>query len=237
VAGNGTDLSDPSNSITTSLSIVGGTPLLGTLGNYGGPTQTIPLLPGSPANGTGDPTVCAAIGSPAAVGGKDQRGISRPANSCDAGAFQSQGFTLAKVSGDTLHAEGTASADVTVLKRPTVTSVRCVGPRQSGGDDDPGQVQAGQQATCTITVRDIGDGTPTAPTGTVSVASSGAGTLNGSPCTLIAVANSNSAARSTVTFTPGAAGTQTLTATYGGYATHGDSKGTGRLEVSKPGAN
>jgi hypothetical protein len=31
--------------------LVGGNPLVGTLGSYGGPTQTIPLLPGSPASG------------------------------------------------------------------------------------------------------------------------------------------------------------------------------------------
>ena len=49
--------------------LIGGTPLLGTLGNNGGLTQTVPLLAGSPAIGTGDPAVCAA----APVGGKDQR--------------------------------------------------------------------------------------------------------------------------------------------------------------------
>src|SRR5438128_11458042 len=33
-------------------------PLLGTLGNYGGSTQTIPLLSGSPAIDSGNPNVC-----------------------------------------------------------------------------------------------------------------------------------------------------------------------------------
>ena len=52
-------------------------PLLGALGGNGGPTPTIPLLPGSPAIGrSGD---CPAT---------DQRGSPRPALGCDAGAFE-----------------------------------------------------------------------------------------------------------------------------------------------------
>ena len=67
-----------------SHSLIGGTPLLGTLGGYGGSTQTIPLLPGSPAisagaTGAGIPTT-------------DQRGIARTGHN-DIGAIQSQGFT------------------------------------------------------------------------------------------------------------------------------------------------
>ncbi len=63
-------------------------PGLGTLGNYGGPTATISLLPGSPALGTGT-----ADGL-----NTDQRG--RPLDSpADIGAFQSQGFTLTPTAG------------------------------------------------------------------------------------------------------------------------------------------
>jgi len=62
------------------------TPLLAALGSYGGPTQTLALLPGSPAIGAGS-----ASGAPST----DQRGISRPSSGApDIGAFQSQGFTL-----------------------------------------------------------------------------------------------------------------------------------------------
>ncbi len=66
--------------------------LLAALGNYGSPTQTHALLPGSPAinagNNTGAPTT-------------DQRGIARPQQSTvDIGAFESQGFTLAVNSGN-----------------------------------------------------------------------------------------------------------------------------------------
>jgi hypothetical protein len=70
--------------------------LLGPLGNYGGSTQTIPLLPGSAAIDAGDSAICTA--SP--VSNLDQRGITRPADHCDIGAFESQGFTLSKTGGD-----------------------------------------------------------------------------------------------------------------------------------------
>jgi predicted outer membrane repeat protein len=59
-------------------------PLLAPLGNYGGPTQTIALLPGSPAIDAGTRT-----GAPAT----DQRGRTR-LGAVDLGAFESQGFTL-----------------------------------------------------------------------------------------------------------------------------------------------
>lgn len=71
-----------------------GSPLLGSLGAYGGFTETLPLLPGSAAidagnDGTGN---CATA---------DQRGITRPKGAhCDMGAFESQGFLMQKSSGD-----------------------------------------------------------------------------------------------------------------------------------------
>jgi hypothetical protein len=64
-------------------------PLLGPLGNYGGLTQTIPLLPGSVAIDAGDSTAAPAT---------DQRGVGR-VGAADIGAFESCGFTLAVVSG------------------------------------------------------------------------------------------------------------------------------------------
>ncbi|MDD2816703.1 MAG: choice-of-anchor Q domain-containing protein [Thiotrichaceae bacterium] len=64
-------------------------PLLSTLGDYGGSTQTHALLPNS-----------AAIDAGNACGSNDQRGLSR-VSICDIGAFESQGFTLTKISGDT----------------------------------------------------------------------------------------------------------------------------------------
>jgi hypothetical protein len=55
-------------------------PRLGTLGNYGGFTQTIPLLENSSAINTGNDAICPAT---------DQRGVARPQGAhCDIGAFE-----------------------------------------------------------------------------------------------------------------------------------------------------
>jgi hypothetical protein len=63
-------------------------PLLGPLQNNGGPTATMALLPGSPAIGIGAAT--SAIPAMLDVPKADQRGVPRPANSIDMGAFQAQ---------------------------------------------------------------------------------------------------------------------------------------------------
>jgi hypothetical protein len=82
-------------------------PLLAPLGDYGGPTQTMALLPGSPALDAGDPT----FSSPGAT---DQRGLPRVADGrLDIGAFESRGFTLKAAPGSTPQraAVGTAFAN------------------------------------------------------------------------------------------------------------------------------
>jgi hypothetical protein len=67
-------------------------PKLGTLGSYGGPTQTIPLLSGSPAIDSGDPNGC--TDSKGHLLTTDQRGYPRPdkedKGGCDRGAYESQ---------------------------------------------------------------------------------------------------------------------------------------------------
>ncbi|GAC1658626.1 MAG: hypothetical protein NVS9B1_18930 [Candidatus Dormibacteraceae bacterium] len=71
--GNSCGLAAPGDLVNTN-------PLLGTLGNYGGPTQTLPLLVGSPAIDAGDNVGCPA---------SDQRGVTRPQGpACDIGAFE-----------------------------------------------------------------------------------------------------------------------------------------------------
>ena len=54
-------------------------PRLGPLANNGGPTDTLALLPGSPAINAGGSAGCPAT---------DQRGVPRPPGHCDIGAFQ-----------------------------------------------------------------------------------------------------------------------------------------------------
>jgi hypothetical protein len=64
---------------------VGGADLASQLGWWGGPTQTLALLPGSLAIGAGDPAAC---GSSGVDGGLDQRGYTRHASTCDVGSFE-----------------------------------------------------------------------------------------------------------------------------------------------------
>ncbi len=69
-------------------------PGLGALGNYGGPTQTIPLLPGSPAIDAG--------GNAQTTATTDQRGLARVVNgTVDIGAFESRGFSVTLVDAST----------------------------------------------------------------------------------------------------------------------------------------
>ena len=77
-------------------------PRLGVTGNYGGFSQTIPLLPGSSAIGAAS-TNCPAT---------DQRGEPRSTPNCDLGAFESQGFSLSISGGNNQGAlPGTAFAN------------------------------------------------------------------------------------------------------------------------------
>jgi predicted outer membrane repeat protein len=65
---------------STCANIITADPKLGTLGNFGGFTQTIPLMVGSSAIDAGNDTTCATT---------DQRGITRPQGAhCDIGAFE-----------------------------------------------------------------------------------------------------------------------------------------------------
>ncbi len=72
--------SDRTLLFTNRASFNGTNPLLGTLGNYGGPTETVPLLPGSPAINAANPL---------AFPPTDQRGRPRPSGAGpDIGAFE-----------------------------------------------------------------------------------------------------------------------------------------------------
>ena len=81
---------------TGTNNLLGGNALLGPLGNYGGPTQTIPLLPGSPAIGAGSIALALdANGNPLTT---DQRGLARTlGGQIDIGAFESEGFTITAI--------------------------------------------------------------------------------------------------------------------------------------------
>ena len=97
-------------------------PLLGPLGDYGGPTQTMPLLPGSPAIDAGS--------SGAGIPDTDQRGVGR-VGGVDIGAFESQGFTLTAVPGSTPQTASIGTAFATPLA-VTVTANNPVEPVDGG---------------------------------------------------------------------------------------------------------
>jgi predicted outer membrane repeat protein len=100
--------------------LIGGDPLLAPLGDYGGPTLTMALLPGSPAIGGGT-----ADGAPT----KDQRGQPR-SGPVDIGAIQSQGFTLTPVPGSTPQ----STAVGTAFKNPLAVTVKANNPVEPVND-------------------------------------------------------------------------------------------------------
>ncbi|MDZ4262072.1 MAG: choice-of-anchor Q domain-containing protein [Pseudomonadota bacterium] len=77
---------------------------LGELKNNGGPVLTHALLPGSLALGAASNALCTAV---------DQRGYSRPATGCDAGAFEVEGIAPAVPVPPTPAPLGSVSTDVT----------------------------------------------------------------------------------------------------------------------------
>jgi LPXTG-site transpeptidase (sortase) family protein len=110
---NSSNLTDDSTCGSTST--VSSSILLGSLGNYGGETQTIPLLPGSSAinAGTADASVTT-----------DQRGVARAQLSAyDVGAFESQGFNLVADSGDNQGAVVSSA-----FAQPLVAKVTAINP-------------------------------------------------------------------------------------------------------------
>ena len=95
-------------------------PLLAALGNYYGPTQTMALLPGSPAiDGGNNALIPAGITT-------DQRGLARIVDGVvDIGAFESNLFTITVTSGS-----GQATPILTAFPAPLVATVTANNPRE-----------------------------------------------------------------------------------------------------------
>jgi hypothetical protein len=91
-------------------------PKLGTLGNYGGLTQTLPLLSGSPAIDAGNPNGC--TDGQGHLLKTDERGKPRPdkedKSGCDMGAYERQ------------EAEGASNFEVSDNLGPFCTRGHCV---------------------------------------------------------------------------------------------------------------
>jgi CSLREA domain-containing protein len=264
---NGGTISSAQNSLVQSVSgsgvqngvngnIVGKDPLLSALGNYGGPTQTMALLPGSPAIDAGSNSAAAGLTT-------DQRGVARVINgTVDIGAFESQGFTLSAISGSGQSAQaGTAFAQPLV-----VTASSAYGEPVAGGQvtftapasgasaslsGTPATIGANGQASVTATANGV-----VGQSYTVTASAAGAGaagfTLSNSEAPSLVVTTTADDTNpydgqtslrealayadtlpgpSTITFAPGLTGTITLT---GGVLTLSDTQGT--MTIQGPGA-
>jgi hypothetical protein len=118
VTSQGDNISDDGACFTTPNGLndrINTSPLLGALGNYGGPTQTYPLLRGSPAIDAVTHNTCPPPSN-------DQRGVPRPASTaCDIGAFE--GFiTLTPTPTNTSTPTPTATPTNTSTPTPTDTA-------------------------------------------------------------------------------------------------------------------
>jgi large repetitive protein len=121
--------------------------------------------------------------------------------------------------GDAEHTGSTGSDEVTATRRATGTSVSC----------SPTSFRAGNDTTCTATVTDTSDGTKSTPSGTVTWVTDGTGGFSAAQCTL------GPAGTCSVTYSATTAGTDEITASYGGDATHDESSGSTTVTI-RPGA-
>jgi hypothetical protein len=129
----------------------------------------------------------------------------------------------AKYEGDESHATSEGMTTVTVLRHETATSVKC----------SPSPLVAGHSTSCTVLVRDIASSGRTAPTGTVALSTSGAGSFVGT-CTLKALSPVSQTCM--VTYKPTSTPTEpertdTITAKYEGDEAHEASEGTTTVTV------
>jgi sugar lactone lactonase YvrE len=106
---------------------------------------------------------------------------------------------------------------------PTAISLSCA----------PTAFSTGAATSCTATVSDTAAAAPLTPTGSVSFASSpSSGTFTGSGACQLSASSSTGVASCQVSFTPSAAGSYTVTASYGGDGLHKASTSTTTVSAS-----
>ena len=130
----------------TTGNIVGQDPKLDALANNGGPTQTMALLPGSPAIDAGNPALPGTGGGACAI--TDQRGLFRPfGKACDIGAFE--GFGSLSVLDVLPDSGGNSGSLVTVISGSAFASaamVKLTRPGQADIIGNPVSVDPGGSA-------------------------------------------------------------------------------------------
>jgi hypothetical protein len=205
-------------------------PLLGTLGDHGGPTATYDLAPGSLALDSVTVSVCPPPST-------DQRGYLRPADGgtgqvrCDIGAFEAgaPSPTPTPTLTSTPTITPTASHTPTPTSTPTATPTRTATPTPTPTETPTNTATPTETPTATPTPTETPTSTPTAtttvtatatatgtPTATQTLGPTATATLtNTASPTLTATATGTppAAATSTATSTPGAGRTATPTPT------------------------
>ncbi len=149
------------------------------------PTGTVAFTPGG---------ICT-LGNPSSASAR-----------CSVSVIPTSAGTLsvsASYNGDSTHSVSSGSSSIAVNKRATSTVISC----------SPASVQVGQSSTCTASVKDTSQGTPSTPAGTVDF-TNGGGSFTGTPCSLGAV--NSTTANCSVSYTPSgtSARTETITGTY-----------------------
>src|SRR6266511_1032596 len=128
------------------------------------------------------------------------------------------GMYTVKVTGTSLLARsGSASLEVDVVTL-TSTTLSCSSP-----------VAVGQSSLCSVVVTDSSPSATIAPSGTVNVASNGAGSFTAASCRLV---GSITSASCSVSFVPSAVETVTIDSEYLGDATHSTSSGSTSVQAT-----
>jgi parallel beta-helix repeat protein len=173
-------------------------PLLATLGDYGGPTQTMALLPGSPAINAGSATLAVDPSTGRALTA-DQRGYT-PSSMADIGAFQDQGFTLTPVNGTTPQSATVAKA----FANPLAVTVTAQNTSQFINPVDGGVIHFKINPAASGASAHLSTTTATISNGQASVTAT-ANTIAGSYSVTASVAGVTTPASFNLTNNPGAA--------------------------------
>jgi CSLREA domain-containing protein len=190
--------------------VVTATPLLGTLTNNGGPTQTLALLPGSPAidGVTFQPTLNCPGGPPVGSGTPtpvttDQRGYLRPAGPlCDIGAFELDAISPTPTLTPTPTTTGTPTNTPTATSSPTSTPTNTATPTNTGTPTETPMPTGTPTPTPTSTRTPPPTNTPTAtitPTSSATSTATATATAFPRPNVGVVVTPSGGSLQATVT--------------------------------------
>jgi hypothetical protein len=146
-------------------------------------------------------------------------------------AVCSVSYTPATAGGQTISASYVGSPASEASSGETSISVSGPHSTSTAVSCTPSSLQAGTQTTCVATVTDTG-ANAVSPSGVVSVSASDGGAVSPSSCTL--KPSEGAAATCSVSYTPKAAGSPTVTATLQASDADSSSSGTTVLSVSAP---